>query len=244
MQTKSNMTIINSPKVFISYCWEPIQNKVKTIALAERLVTDGVDVIIDVWDLKEGQDKFNFMEKMVNSPDISRVLIISNKIYAAKSDLRKGGVGSESMIISEKIYSNAEQTKFLPLIFEKDEDNKPFLPIYISSRIYIDFTDEEYFEDEYEKLLRNLFEKPLYAKPKLGSPPVFLVSDKKPTQNFAKINAIKNSLINEKSYSTELILDYFDAFLEDLKENEIDINHLTDEIDEIILNKIDELKSA
>jgi hypothetical protein len=61
---------MNPPKVFISYSWEPVDNKVKTIALAERLVTNGVDVVIDVWDLKEGQDKYKFMEKMVNSPEI------------------------------------------------------------------------------------------------------------------------------------------------------------------------------
>ena len=190
---------MNPPKVFISYSWEPVDNKVKTIALAERLVTNGVDVVIDVWDLKEGQDKYKFMEKMVNSPEISRVLIICNKVYKDKADLRKGGVGSESMVISDKIYSNAEQTKFLPIIFEKNQDNKPYLPTYVSSLIYIDLSDEEYFENEYEKLLRNLFEKPIYEKPKLGSPPVFLISDEKPTKNLAKISTIKNSLINEKS---------------------------------------------
>jgi hypothetical protein len=235
---------MNPPKVFISYSWEPVDNKVKTIALAERLVTNGVDVVIDVWDLKEGQDKYRFMERMVNSPEISRVLIICNKVYKDKADLRKGGVGSESMIISDKIYSNAEQTKFLPIIFEKNQDNKPYLPTYVSSLIYIDLSDEEYFENEYEKLLRNLFEKPIYEKPKLGSPPIFLISDEKPTKNHAKISTIKNSLINEKKYTEELILDYFNTVIEDLKSNVIDLNHLTDEIDEVVLKKISELRST
>ena len=77
-------TEINAPKIFISYSWKPIQNKQKVLRLAERLTTDGVHVIIDEWDLKEGQDKYSFMEQMVNNPDVKRVLLICNKEYSDK----------------------------------------------------------------------------------------------------------------------------------------------------------------
>lgn len=235
------MDQVINPRVFISYCWEPIENKVKTISLAEKLVSNGVDVILDVWDLKEGQDKYKFMEKMVNSPEISRVLIICNEKYKEKADQRKGGVGSESMIISEGVYSNAEQIKFIPVIFEKNEEGKPYLPTYVSSCIYIDLSDDEFYEIEYEKLLRNIFEKPLYKKPKLGNPPNLLNNNGNLTQNFAKINEVKNALINEKSFVDELIKDYFERFFEILNEKEVDINNPAN-IDEIILQKIDDLK--
>ena len=39
-------------KVFISYSWA-VQDRV--IELAERLIANGVDVVLDVYDLKEGQ---------------------------------------------------------------------------------------------------------------------------------------------------------------------------------------------
>ena len=48
------MSVI-APKVFISYSWD-VAERVKE--LTERLVNPGgVDVVFDIWDLKEGQDK-------------------------------------------------------------------------------------------------------------------------------------------------------------------------------------------
>lgn len=80
-----------NPKVFISYSWHPEENKIRVEQLARRLMSDGVDVTLDVWSLKDGQDKYVFMEKMVTDPDIDKVLIICNKDYAEKADSRKGG---------------------------------------------------------------------------------------------------------------------------------------------------------
>ena len=74
------------PKIFISYSWTTPQHEDWVINLAERLVSDGVDVIIDKWNLKEGHDKYNFMETMVKSPDIQKVLIILDKKYSEKAD--------------------------------------------------------------------------------------------------------------------------------------------------------------
>ena len=75
-----------TPKVFISYCWSSPNHEDWVIALAERLVSDGVEVVFDKWDLKEGQDKFNFMETMVKSSGIHKVLIILDKKYSEKAE--------------------------------------------------------------------------------------------------------------------------------------------------------------
>ena len=74
-----------TPKIFISYSWTNPDHQDWVINLAERLVSDGVNVVIDKWHLKEGQDKFNFMESMVKSPEISRVLIILDQKYSEKA---------------------------------------------------------------------------------------------------------------------------------------------------------------
>lgn len=71
-----------NPKVFISYSWHPEENKIRVEQLARRLMSDGVDVTLDVWSLKDGQDKYVFMEKMVTDSDINKVLIICNRDYA------------------------------------------------------------------------------------------------------------------------------------------------------------------
>lgn len=53
-----------NPKVFISYAWSK-DNLEKVLELAKRLMNDGIQVILDKWDLKEGQDKYAFMEQSV-----------------------------------------------------------------------------------------------------------------------------------------------------------------------------------
>lgn len=159
------------PKIFISYSWTSGD---MVLALAQRLVSHGVDVVLDKWDLKEGQDKYAFMERCVNDPEISKVLIICDKTYAEKANNRKGGVGDETVIISSEVYGNMGQEKFIPIIAEKDEKGNPYVPTYIKTRIYIDLSDENRYEDEYEKLLRNIYNKPLNAKPALGKMPEWL----------------------------------------------------------------------
>lgn len=79
-----------NPKVFISYSWA-VQERV--IDLANRLIDDGVDVVIDVYDLKDGQDKYAFMEQSVSDKSIDKVIIICDKTYSDKANSRSGGVG-------------------------------------------------------------------------------------------------------------------------------------------------------
>ena len=55
----------NPIKLFISYSWTNQDHETWVLNLANDLVENGVHVIIDKWDLKEGQDSYSFMEKMV-----------------------------------------------------------------------------------------------------------------------------------------------------------------------------------
>lgn len=164
-----------TPKVFISYSWSSDE---LVLDLAKRLVAHGVDVVLDKWDLKEGNDKYEFMERCVNDSEITKVLIICDKIYAQKANNRAGGVGDETVIISSEIYGNARQEKFIPIIAERDEEGKEYVPTYIKTRIYIDLSDPAKYEEEYEKLLRNIYEKPQFVKPKLGKRPEWLDEEK------------------------------------------------------------------
>lgn len=161
------------PQVFISYSWTNELFKQSVEELAQKLMHDGVNVKLDIWDLKDGQDKYMFMEECVTNSDIDKVLIICDKGYASKADKRQGGVGTETAIISAEVYQNARQEKFIPVIMERDENGDPYMPAYLKSRIYKDLTGDNY-EKEYESLLRNIYEKPARRKPELGSRPKWL----------------------------------------------------------------------
>jgi hypothetical protein len=236
-------TQTNAPQVFISYSWKPVANREKVIQLAERLSSNFVHVIIDVWDLKEGQDKNQFMEQMVNSPDVKRVLLICNKDYSDKANNRVGGVGIESLIISNEIYSQAAQTKFIPVIFEYDENNKPYVPTFVNSRIFIDLSTEEVFEENYELLMRNIFDKPISKRPPLGTPPPYIESDEPIFLATAhKVTTIKKALIDEKKNSILFIQDYYNTFISALDGFKIDEKDLTREnYDELVLKSISDL---
>ena len=197
------------PKLFISYSWTDPQHEQFVVRLAERLVSFDVDAILDKWDLKEGQDAIAFMEEMVINPTINKVLMIVDKVYAEKANSREGGVGTEAQIISKEIYENKGQEKFVALVLEKDENGKPYLPLYCQSRIYIDFS-ESHGEKEFDRLLRWIFDKPLHVKPARGKPPVFLSDETKidipTTTPFRRaIEAIEESKGNALGRSTDYL---------------------------------------
>jgi len=63
------------PKVFISYSWTSPGHQNQIREWAERLMQDGVDIVLDVFDLKEGQDKYTFMEKMITDPSVTHAAL-------------------------------------------------------------------------------------------------------------------------------------------------------------------------
>lgn len=122
------------PKIFISYSWS---SDALVLELANRLVFHGVDVVLDKWDLKEGNDKYEFMERCVNDSSITKVLIICDKAYAQKANDRTGGVGDETVIISVKCTEMPRQEKFIPIIAERDEGGKGICTnLYKNQNIY------------------------------------------------------------------------------------------------------------
>ncbi|QTQ12684.1 toll/interleukin-1 receptor domain-containing protein [Treponema parvum] len=229
----------NHPKVFISYSWT-VQKEV--VKLAQRLVNDGIDTIVDFWNLKPGNDKYKFMESMVTDKTIDFVLIVCDKTYTEKANDRTGGVGDETVIISSELYGKFKQEKFLPLILGKNEDSSPTVPVYIKTRIYFDFSDENNYENEYEKLIRHIYDEPLISKPKLGSKPEYLKN------NSVDIVSLRSGISILKTENTDLkknavLSDFPKNFTAKVKEFKIDTaNSDKDFIASEIVSKIDAMK--
>lgn len=206
---------MENPKVFISYSWHPEKNKIWVQRLAERLIQDGVNVKLDVWDLKHGHDKYVFMEQMVKDSDIKKVLVICNEDYARKGDDRTGGVGTESTIMSSDIYSLAEQTKFIPILVEK-KNSEPCLPTFLKSRMYIDMSSNDIYELGYDQLLRDIYEKPLLRKPALGKMPSYLEADEPVLLSTAQEQRMLKEKVAESTNLQTWIAKYCDKLIESL----------------------------
>ena len=166
------------PKIFISYSWTSDEHTEWVGDLGERLMNDGIEVVLDQWSLEDGHDVHAFMEQMVSDSTIKRVIIVSDALYAAKADGREGGVGTETQIISREVYDSVEQTKFVALLRERDEEGKACLPVFLKSRKYIDFSDSDAEAEAYDQLIRNIFERPRRRKPAIGKAPSHLFDDK------------------------------------------------------------------
>lgn len=221
MNDKNNSN--ENPKLFISYSWSSPDHEEWVLNLAEELVAAGVNVILDKWDLKEGHDAYAFMEKMVTDPDINKVILICDKEYAEKADDRSGGVGTETQIISQEIYEEVDQNKFVGIVKERDEDGKAYLPTYYKSRIYIDLSDEEEYAKNFERLVRWIYDKPLHIKPPIGEKPSFLNNEDNISLGTSyKFKRAINGIKKGKNFVNGALTEYFNTLVEELEKFRIE----------------------
>ena len=162
---------IENPKIFISYAWGDKENQNRVLSFASSLMSDGIDVIIDKWNLREGNDKYAFMEKSVTDSSVTNVLILLDPLYASKADTKEGGVGTETQIISPEIYEKTAQTKFLPVVFSRNEDGAIPKPIFLRGTVHFDLSQDDSYDEEYQRLVKTLYGVEIYKKPELGKKP-------------------------------------------------------------------------
>jgi hypothetical protein len=203
---------LKADKVFISYAWSSPEHEEWVLELAERLESNGVEVVIDKWNSTEGQNLSAFMQRSVNDPSITKVLVVCDELYTNKANGFEGGVGTETVIISNEVYNDIEQTKFVPIIAERGKDGEAYIPTYLKGTKYIDMSSEQNYEDGYEKLIRNLYGKPEHVRPKRGSAPSFLLRDEKKTNLDSRraLNRFRYN-VDKKPKNIEI---YFNEFIE------------------------------
>ena len=152
------------PKVFISYSHDSSEHKQWVLKLGTKLLDNGVDVILDQEGLGLGTDLAQFME--VGVKDCDRVLVICTDNYVRKANNREGGVGYEIQIVTAQLVQNLGTNKFIPVIRQASGQEKT--PTCLGTRVYIDFTDDNQFEEKFEELLCELRQAPVLENSPLG----------------------------------------------------------------------------
>jgi len=138
-------------------------------------VENGVDAVLDQWDLQLGSNLISFMEKGLTNSD--RVLIVCTDNYNQRSNNGMGGVGYEKNILTGALYINQDTTKFIPCIRSVSGPTKT--PVCLAGRAYIDFSDNARFDASLKLLLHELYNIPLRPKPDLGKSPFGPKEDEK-----------------------------------------------------------------
>ncbi len=157
--------IIENPIVFISYSWDNEDHKSWILNLSKRLFDNGVQVILDRYELKPGTNMIHFMESAI--PKADKVLIVFTPNYKLKAEKRQGGVGFEYSILNAELYKQiTTNQKFIPIL--KDGDYQESIPSFIQQFISVDMRDSSTFEDRLNELLLVIYDKPLIEKPALG----------------------------------------------------------------------------
>lgn len=140
-------------KVFISYSWSKKETEDYVVELAKKLASYGeVEIILDKTALKVGHKMDYFMETSVKIAD--KVLIICDKSYKEKADLRERGAGTETQIISPQVYKSATQTKFMPIYIDSEEN----APTYLDGRLGVKVDNYDLSKEKINEIMKIILE--------------------------------------------------------------------------------------
>ena len=129
-------------------------------------MSNGIDVILDQWDLRPGNDLASFMENHVVNSDY--LLIICTEEYVKKANTGIGGVGYEKMIITSDLIKKIDDKRIIPIIRQSGDHN---VPTFLKTKLFINFSHDGNFESNYDDLVRAIHKSPLYEKPLIGKNP-------------------------------------------------------------------------
>ncbi len=161
------------PIVFISYSHDNEEHKNWVLQVATRLRSNGVDVILDRWNLKLGSDLASFMERGLSKSQ--RIVSICSDIYVRKANEGKGGAGYEKQIMTAEYINDQNSNWVIPLI--KNNPNERKTPTFLGGRLYISFEEPNLYETKYEELLRDILEEPVLPIPPIGKNPFQTVKE-------------------------------------------------------------------
>lgn len=157
-------------KVFISYSHDNEDHKDWVRTFAEDLVQNGVEVLLDQWYLHIGDDLGFFMEQSLSQSDY--ILLVCTPNFAYKVNNRLGGISYEADLVVGNILTRPNyKAKFIPLLRKGVPSES--VPMFLTSRLFVDFEDDSKYQQSLDVLLRRIFDAPMYVPPELGRAPVY-----------------------------------------------------------------------
>ncbi|OAQ38240.1 hypothetical protein A5893_15705 [Pedobacter psychrophilus] len=181
------------PKAFISYSHDTQEHKKWALQLATRLRNNGIDAILDQFELQPGADLPHFMETHLASAN--KILMICTDKYVAKANKGQGGVGYEKMIITSSLMKNIDANKIIPII---KQSGTLEVPTFLRSKLYINFSKEDDFEFSYDELVRSIHNSPLFEKPAIGNNPFKPIVQEKLEDDSKLLDSILSVIIEKQ----------------------------------------------
>lgn len=141
------------PTASVSYSWDSEPHKRWVRDLAARLRgAAGVELNLDEWETRPGDQLPHFMEKAIRESDF--VLCVCTPRYKERFDSRLGGAGYEANLMSAEALATGNERKFIGLL--REGESLESLPSWLLGKRFIDFRGDPYDEASYEALVSNL----------------------------------------------------------------------------------------
>ena len=137
------------PNVFVSYSHDSAEHRAWVRSLVNRLLRDGIEVVVDAYDLAYGQSIEEFMKRALRRAQ--KILVVLTPEYRTKAEQGSGGVGFEFPFIESFVVdAAAEGLKVLPILRRGDE--KESVPKALNGRLLLAMTAERFEETKYTAL--------------------------------------------------------------------------------------------
>jgi tetratricopeptide (TPR) repeat protein len=152
------------PQVFISYSHDSSVHVDRVLALSDRLRAEGVDCRIDQYEQSPAEGWPQWCERQVEESTF--VLVACTETYLRRfkgKETPKIGLGVtwEGHIIIQDLYeAQGSNTKFIPILFTKEDEQFVPKPLRSTSRYQL--------SDNYDQLYRRLTNQPLISMRALG----------------------------------------------------------------------------
>ena len=179
------------PKAFISYSHDTQEHKKWVLELASRLRNNGIDAILDQFELQAGDDVPHFMETHLASAD--KIIMVCTERYVEKANSGVGGVGYEKMIVTSSLMQRIDENKVIPII---RQTGGTLVPIFLKSKLYINFSKNDEFEYSYDELARTIKSQPLIQKPPIQNNPFQPIAKEKLDGDIELLNNIITGIID------------------------------------------------
>jgi hypothetical protein len=155
------------PTVFVSYSHDDQAHKDWVLTLATRLRANGIDIVLDQWNLRFGADLPRFMETGLS--ESRRVVVICTERYVEKANSGIGGVGYEKMILTAQLMQDVNVNRIVPVV-RRNGLSQP-LPLFLGARLFVDFRSDAKYEAGYASILHDLHGSSVQPCPPIGPNP-------------------------------------------------------------------------
>jgi SEFIR domain/VHL beta domain len=180
---KYNPPMAKSSRVFVSYSQDSPEHKARVLALATRLVTEGIDAKLDQWLTSGPEGGWQlWTERQIADADF--VLLVCTDLYrkrVERPDEVEGGAGAfwEGNIIRKRLYDDkGANRRFIPIFY--GASGSASIPEMLEGFSYYQIDAP----DGYTALYRRLTDQPEIVRPELGS--LVVLPRKDPLDDLAK----------------------------------------------------------